>query len=64
MTRATITLIGGPTALIEVIVPVHHDGGAHFTQSGHDLERAFGALSIGPRLRLVAPGVPTAIELQ
>lgn len=45
-----------------VIVPVHHDSWAHFTQDRNDLERACGALSIGSRLRLLKPGVPTTIE--
>jgi L-ascorbate metabolism protein UlaG (beta-lactamase superfamily) len=45
-----------------VIIPVHHDGWAHFTQDRNDLEQAFGALSIGSRLRLIEPGVPTKIE--
>ncbi len=44
-----------------VIVPIHHDSWAHFTQSRDDLERAFDALSIGSRLRLLEPGVPTRI---
>ncbi len=46
-----------------VIVPVHYEGWAHFTQSGDDLERAFGALGIGSRLRLLEAGAATAIEL-
>ena len=45
-----------------VIVPVHHDSWAHFTQDRRDLEQAFGALSISSRLRLLEPGVPTAIK--
>jgi L-ascorbate metabolism protein UlaG (beta-lactamase superfamily) len=45
------------------IVPVHHDGWAHFTQSGGDLEKSFAALGIGPRLRLLAPGVASAIDI-
>ena len=45
-----------------LIVPLHHDGWAHFTQSGEDIERTFGALGLGARLRLLKPGVPTAIE--
>ena len=46
-----------------VIVPVHYEGWAHFTQSGDDLERAFSALGIGSRLRLLEAGAATAIEL-
>jgi L-ascorbate metabolism protein UlaG (beta-lactamase superfamily) len=44
------------------IVPVHHDSWAHFTQHRDDLEKSFKALGIGERLRLVEPGVATAIE--
>ena len=105
MTTATITLIGGPTALIEldgfhlltdptfddpgdytlphailkktakpalaadrigtaaVILPIHTDGWAHFTESGDDLEKAFKALGHGGRMRRLQPGVPTVFEL-
>jgi L-ascorbate metabolism protein UlaG (beta-lactamase superfamily) len=45
------------------IVPVHHDGWAHFTQDGADLEKSFSALGIGKRLRLLEPGVATEIAL-
>ena len=45
-----------------VIVPVHHDSWAHFTQNRNDLEQAFGALSIGTRLRFLEPGIATRIE--
>ena len=38
------------------IVPVHHDGWAHFTQTQYDLEKTFNALGIGERLQLVEPG--------
>src|SRR5262249_9359405 len=44
-----------------VIVPVHHDGWAHFTQSADDLDKSFKALGVGPRLRLLQPGVTTEI---
>jgi len=43
------------------IVPIHRDGWAHFTQNGADLEQSFNALGIGPRLRMLAPGVRTII---
>ncbi len=43
------------------IVPIHCDGWGHFTQSAEDLEDSFKALGIASRLRLLAPGVPTAI---
>jgi L-ascorbate metabolism protein UlaG (beta-lactamase superfamily) len=45
------------------IVPVHYDGWAHFTQNRGDLEKSFAALGIGPRLRLLEPGVATRIEV-
>ena len=34
-----------------VIVPVHHDGWAHLTQSSADPEHAFGALGLRSRLQ-------------
>jgi L-ascorbate metabolism protein UlaG (beta-lactamase superfamily) len=46
-----------------VIVPVHTEGWAHFTQSADDLARTFGALGFGARLRPLEPGVPTGIEV-
>ncbi len=45
------------------IVPLHYEGWAHFSQSGDDLVQSFNALGVGARLRLLEPGVPTAIEL-
>ena len=45
------------------IVLLHYEGWAHFSQSGDDLVQSFKALGIGARLRLLDPGVPTAIEL-
>jgi L-ascorbate metabolism protein UlaG (beta-lactamase superfamily) len=44
------------------IVPVHHDGWAHFTQHRDDLDKAFTALGLGGRLRWLEPGVATTIE--
>lgn len=38
------------------IVPVHHDGWAHFTQSQEDLAKAFGTVGLADRLRRVAGG--------
>ena len=43
------------------IVPVHYEGWAHFSQGRADLEQSFKALGIASRLRLLEPGVPTAI---
>lgn len=44
------------------IVPVHHDGWAHFTQDRNDLDQSFAALGLGPRLHWLEPGVATTIE--
>jgi len=46
-----------------VIVPVHYEGWAHFSQSRADLEAAFNTLGLAARLRLLDPGVPTHIEM-
>ncbi len=40
-----------------MIVPVHYEGRAHFTQSRGDLEQAFSTLGFGSRLRLLEVGV-------
>jgi L-ascorbate metabolism protein UlaG (beta-lactamase superfamily) len=45
-----------------VIVPVHTDGWAHFRQNAQDLRLTFDALGFGKRLKLLEPGVRTAIE--
>jgi L-ascorbate metabolism protein UlaG (beta-lactamase superfamily) len=50
-----------PNALI---VPVHCDGWAHFTQNRDDLEKTFDALGVESRLRLLEPGIPMTIESQ
>jgi L-ascorbate metabolism protein UlaG (beta-lactamase superfamily) len=46
-----------------VVVPLHTDGWAHFKQSAGDLRVSFDALGFGARLRLLEPGVKTAIEV-
>jgi L-ascorbate metabolism protein UlaG (beta-lactamase superfamily) len=46
-----------------LIVPLHTDGWAHFRQSAQDLRISFDALGFGKRLRLLEPGVATAIEV-
>jgi Beta-lactamase superfamily domain len=43
------------------IVPVHHEGWAHFRQSGDDLQKAFKALGFEKRLHMLEPGVPSMI---
>jgi L-ascorbate metabolism protein UlaG (beta-lactamase superfamily) len=45
-----------------VIVPLHTDGWAHFRQSGGDTRTSFDTLGFGPRLKMLVPGVATAIE--
>ena len=47
-----------------IIVPVHYEGWAHFTQSGEDLVEAFTALGLGGRLKLLESGVPTTIDVR
>jgi L-ascorbate metabolism protein UlaG (beta-lactamase superfamily) len=47
-----------------IIVPVHYEGWAHFTQSGEDLVEAFTALGLGGRLKLLESGVPTTIGVR
>jgi L-ascorbate metabolism protein UlaG (beta-lactamase superfamily) len=44
-----------------IIVPVHLDSWAHFTQHRDDLRATFRALGISDRLRLLEPGIPTPI---
>lgn len=44
------------------LVPVHHDGWAHFTQTQHDLARTFATLGIAERLKLVEPGKSLRFE--
>lgn len=46
-----------------VIVPVHTDGWAHFRQNAQDLRASFDTLGFGKRLKLLEPGVATAIEI-
>src|SRR5262245_12405189 len=45
-----------------LIVPLHCEGWAHFTQSGEDLALSFKALGLGSRLRLLEPGMASNIE--
>src|SRR5262249_9793305 len=51
----SITLIGGPTALIEI------DGFRLLTDPAKDLRLAFDALGFGKRLKLLEPGAATVI---
>jgi len=44
------------------IVPVHYGGWAHFSESRNDLEDAFQALGVRPRLLVLEPGVATEVR--
>ncbi len=44
-----------------VIVPVHHSGWAHFSQSQSDLVKTFATLGLQDRLRPVAPAARTTV---
>jgi len=44
------------------LVPVHHDGWAHFTQTQFDIQKTFAALGIADRLQLVEPGQPMRFQ--
>ena len=46
-----------------VIVPVHCDGWAHFSESRADIEAAFAAAGLADRLRWLRPGVATRMVL-
>ena len=45
------------------IVPLHHQGWKHFTQSQEDLVKTFAAMGIGNRLRPIEPGQSVTVEL-
>ncbi len=44
-----------------VIVPLHYEGWAHFSESRGDIERAFKQAGLSDRLRWLPAGVPTLI---
>jgi L-ascorbate metabolism protein UlaG (beta-lactamase superfamily) len=46
-----------------LIVPIHNDSWAHFTESADELEHAFRALGHSDRLRRLQPGVPMVFSL-
>ena len=46
-----------------VVVPVHADSWAHFSEDVGDVVRAFADAGLSERLRVLTPGVPTAIPL-
>lgn len=45
------------------IVPVHCEGWAHFSESRGDLEKAFEALGVRPRLKVLEPAVAAEVQL-
>lgn len=45
-----------------VIVPLHFEGWAHFSEGRPELEGAFAAAGLGARLTWLSPGRPTAIH--
>jgi L-ascorbate metabolism protein UlaG (beta-lactamase superfamily) len=46
-----------------VIVPLHFEGWAHYSESGAELEQAFAAAGLSDRLRRPAPGVPLVLPV-
>ena len=46
-----------------LIVPIHTDGWAHFTESGEELAKAFDALGLGGRLRILEAGMTVPVTL-
>jgi L-ascorbate metabolism protein UlaG (beta-lactamase superfamily) len=46
-----------------IVVPLHFEGWAHYSESGADLERAFGEAGMLDRLRLPVPGAPLVLPL-
>ena len=49
------TAFAFPTASI---IPLHYEGWKHFTQNENDLEKAFEAIGIRNRLKILKAGVP------
>ena len=45
------------------LVAIHTDGWAHFTESGENLAKAFGALGLGGRLHVLEAGITTPLTL-
>ncbi len=45
-----------------IIVPLHFEGWAHFTEGRLETERAFDAAGLAHRLRWLEPGTPTTIS--
>ncbi|TDN97107.1 MBL fold metallo-hydrolase [Sunxiuqinia elliptica] len=45
-----------------MIIPLHHDGWKHYTQTGDDLKHSFAAVGIDDRLSLLQIGVETEMQ--
>lgn len=45
------------------IIPVHYEGWSHFTEGRAEIERAFAAAGLSPRLRFLPLGEPTMVEI-
>jgi L-ascorbate metabolism protein UlaG (beta-lactamase superfamily) len=45
------------------IIPVHYEGWSHFTEGRAEIERAFAAAGLSPRLRFLPLGKPTMVEI-
>lgn len=45
------------------IVPVHHEGWAHFTQSQQDIQKTFSVVGLDDRLTLVRPSTPIEFSM-
>ncbi|HET6579240.1 MAG TPA: hypothetical protein VFG66_13015 [Gemmatimonadales bacterium] len=61
-----LTYIGGPTAAARafgdaLIIPLHFEGWAHFSESRDDLDQAFAAAGLSARLRWPVPGQPLSL---
>jgi L-ascorbate metabolism protein UlaG (beta-lactamase superfamily) len=46
------------------IVPLHFEGWAHFSEGRREVEHAFAAAGLSPRLRWLSPGVPETLSLR
>ena len=46
-----------------VIVPLHFEGWGHLTQNENDIKKSFEIIHIERRLRILAPGVRTALDV-
>jgi hypothetical protein len=44
-----------------VIVPLHHEGWAHFSEGRHEIEQAFAHAGLSHRLVWLDPGRPTVV---